>query len=199
MIDTINKAKARRNIDQPLIIHSDRGSHYVATEYKKVTENTNIKNSVITEIITEFKKSENELNDSGVKFSIDFNYNVMIENNKKKNKKKISNFKKDVLPKLKINSDFFYDYHKIILDFIAEKKKIKYYDVVQDETYYPIDNNSLNNKINLTNTCLINDNLINDNLINEILNDFKNNLVYDNNIDFKNNLVCNNHNDLIIG
>ena len=39
MIDTINKAKARRNIDQPLIIHSDRGRQYVATEYKKVTEN----------------------------------------------------------------------------------------------------------------------------------------------------------------
>ena len=39
MIDTINKAKARRNIDQPLIIHSDRGSQYVATEYKKATEN----------------------------------------------------------------------------------------------------------------------------------------------------------------
>ena len=35
MIDTINKAKARRNIDQPLIIHSDRGSQYVAKEYKK--------------------------------------------------------------------------------------------------------------------------------------------------------------------
>ena len=39
VIDTINKAKARRNINQPLIIHSDRGSQYVATEYKKVTEN----------------------------------------------------------------------------------------------------------------------------------------------------------------
>ena len=35
VIDTINKAKARRNIDQPLIIHSDRGSQYVAKEYKK--------------------------------------------------------------------------------------------------------------------------------------------------------------------
>ena len=31
VIDTINKAKARRNIDQPFIIHSDRGSQYVAT------------------------------------------------------------------------------------------------------------------------------------------------------------------------
>ena len=39
VIDTINKAKARRNINQPLIIHSDRGSQYVAKEYKKATEN----------------------------------------------------------------------------------------------------------------------------------------------------------------
>ena len=35
MIDTINKAKAHRNIDQPLIIHSDRDSQYIAKEYKK--------------------------------------------------------------------------------------------------------------------------------------------------------------------
>ena len=39
VIDTINKAKARRNIDQPFIIHSDRGSQYVAKEYKKAAEN----------------------------------------------------------------------------------------------------------------------------------------------------------------
>lgn len=39
VIDTINKAKTRRDIDRPLIIHSDRGSQYVAKEYKKATEN----------------------------------------------------------------------------------------------------------------------------------------------------------------
>ena len=39
VIDAINKAKTRRNIDQPLIIHSDRGSQYVAKKYKKATEN----------------------------------------------------------------------------------------------------------------------------------------------------------------
>ena len=38
-INTINKAKGRRIIGQPLIIHSDRGSQYVAKEYKKATEN----------------------------------------------------------------------------------------------------------------------------------------------------------------
>ena len=39
VIDTINKAKTRRDIDKPLIIHSDRGSQYVAKEYIKATEN----------------------------------------------------------------------------------------------------------------------------------------------------------------
>ena len=38
VIDTINKAKARRKNDAPLIIHSDRGSQYVSKEYQKATE-----------------------------------------------------------------------------------------------------------------------------------------------------------------
>ena len=39
VIDTINKAKARRKIVEPLILHSDRGSQYVSNEYKRVTAN----------------------------------------------------------------------------------------------------------------------------------------------------------------
>ena len=39
VIDTINKAKARRNTEQPLILHSDRGSQYVSNEYRKATVN----------------------------------------------------------------------------------------------------------------------------------------------------------------
>ena len=39
VIDTINKAKTRRNTDKPLILHSDRGSQYVSNEYRKATEN----------------------------------------------------------------------------------------------------------------------------------------------------------------
>lgn len=38
VIDTINKAKARRSTDQPLIIHSDRGSQYVSKAYREATE-----------------------------------------------------------------------------------------------------------------------------------------------------------------
>lgn len=38
VIDTITKAKARRKVNQLLIIHSDRGSQYVSKQYKKVTE-----------------------------------------------------------------------------------------------------------------------------------------------------------------
>lgn len=37
VIETRKKAKARRNIEEPLILHSDRGSQYVSKEYKRVT------------------------------------------------------------------------------------------------------------------------------------------------------------------
>ncbi len=38
VIETINKAKERRNTDLPLIIHSDRGSQYVSQAYRAATE-----------------------------------------------------------------------------------------------------------------------------------------------------------------
>ena len=37
VIDTINKGKARRNTELPLIIHSDRGSQYVSRAYREAT------------------------------------------------------------------------------------------------------------------------------------------------------------------
>ena len=38
VIETINKATARRKTDLPLILHSDRGNQYVSNEYKRVTQ-----------------------------------------------------------------------------------------------------------------------------------------------------------------
>ena len=38
VIDTINKAKARRKTDLPLIIHSDRGRQYVSNAYREATK-----------------------------------------------------------------------------------------------------------------------------------------------------------------
>ena len=38
VIETINQAKARRNTDLPLIIHSDRGSQYVSKAWREATE-----------------------------------------------------------------------------------------------------------------------------------------------------------------
>ena len=38
VINTINKAKERRNTDLPLIIHSDRGSQYVSKAYRDATK-----------------------------------------------------------------------------------------------------------------------------------------------------------------
>lgn len=37
VIDTINKAKARRDTSLPIIIHSDRGSQYVSQSYREAT------------------------------------------------------------------------------------------------------------------------------------------------------------------
>ena len=37
VVDTINKAKTRRNMELPLIIHSDRGSQYVSQAYREAT------------------------------------------------------------------------------------------------------------------------------------------------------------------
>lgn len=39
VIETINKAKARRKIKEPLIMHSDRGVQYVSKEYQRITAN----------------------------------------------------------------------------------------------------------------------------------------------------------------
>ena len=38
VIETINKAKARRNTDLPLIIHSDRGHQYISNAWREATE-----------------------------------------------------------------------------------------------------------------------------------------------------------------
>ena len=38
VIETINKAKACRNTDLPLIIHSDRGSRYISNAWREATE-----------------------------------------------------------------------------------------------------------------------------------------------------------------
>lgn len=37
VIDTVNKAKNRRKLNAPLIIHSDRGSQFVSKEYQRAT------------------------------------------------------------------------------------------------------------------------------------------------------------------
>lgn len=38
VVETINKVKACRNTDLPLIIHSDRGSQYVSNAWREATE-----------------------------------------------------------------------------------------------------------------------------------------------------------------
>ncbi|MGX6978152.1 transposase [Vagococcus elongatus] len=37
VVDTVEKAKVRRNPSLPLVLHSDRGSQYIFQEYRRVT------------------------------------------------------------------------------------------------------------------------------------------------------------------
>lgn len=37
VVEAINIAKARRNIEKPLVIHSDRGVQFTSEEYQKIT------------------------------------------------------------------------------------------------------------------------------------------------------------------
>ena len=39
VLETIDKAKARRDTSNPLILHSDRGSQYVSKAYREATKN----------------------------------------------------------------------------------------------------------------------------------------------------------------
>ena len=89
--------------------------------------NSHIKNKLVSDYFLQLKNIEKEYNETQVKFSIGLNYDVMIEDNKKKIKKKITNFKKDNLLMLKIHSDCFIEYHKIIFDYLNEKNVIGYY------------------------------------------------------------------------
>lgn len=38
VVETINKAKKRRNVTKPLVMHSDRGIQYVSSEYIEATK-----------------------------------------------------------------------------------------------------------------------------------------------------------------
>lgn len=97
--------------------------------WKNYKLNTHIKNKQVYDFFNKLKNIEKEYNEEQVKFSISINYDVMIEDNKKKNKKKIVNFKKDNLMMLKIHSDCFIEYHNIVFDYLNKKDNLSYYDL----------------------------------------------------------------------
>ena len=50
VVQAINKAKSIRNVDEALIIHSDRGIQYTCEDYRKVTK----------DMITSYSKKNNK-------------------------------------------------------------------------------------------------------------------------------------------
>lgn len=138
--------------------------------------NTHIKNKQVNDFFNKLKNIEKEYNGEQVKFSIGINYDVMIEDNKKKNKKKIANFKKDNLMMLKIHSDCFIEYHNIVFDYLNKKNNLLYYNL--DVMYDIVQENRIETKL-----------ILDDNLIREQIICFKDEFV-----EYKNNY---NLNDII--
>lgn len=116
----------------------------------KTNKYKNIKNKLINNLFIQYKNLEKETNENQVKFSISMDMNFTIENNDKKNKKKIANFKKDNIGILKIHSDCFEDYLKIIIDYVKEKTLLEYYKLeipnqISNQILNQIPNQILNN------------------------------------------------------
>lgn len=123
----------------------------------------NIKNKTIQDILSKYKNLEKELTFNKVKFNIDLDNNIFIDDNKKKIQKKINIYKKNNLPILKIHSDCFENFHKIIYDYLEEKNKFGNYTI--KESF------KLDQDIKFDKKSEI---ILNDEIINECLNIFKN-------------------------
>lgn len=135
--------------------HNDRIDNFWTNEIWKINKsNSHIKNKLVSDFFLQLKNIEKEYSETQVKFSIGLNYDVMIEDNKKTIKKKIANLKKDNLLMLKIHSDCFIEYHRIIFDLLSEKNVIGYYKL---DT---ANNTDQETNINLKNIYTLNDDLI---------------------------------------
>jgi len=80
-----------------------------------------IKHEKIIQIFNQLKKIESEINLTKPKFSINLNYDVELIDGTVNKKKKIKKFKKDNLNFLKTHADCFYEYHKLINNYLDNK------------------------------------------------------------------------------
>jgi len=101
----------------------------------------NIKNKLTKNILLEYKEEFDNPNpnpnpNSDIKFIIDPNYDIIIDNY---NKKKFDS-KKNSTSLLKLHSDCFYEYHNIIYDYLVENNKLKKYDLDNIKIKYNIIN-----------------------------------------------------------
>jgi hypothetical protein len=130
IINFINNTNLVMSENLIIKTYNDKINDFWTNEIWKIKKsNTHIKNKQVIDFFFKLKDIEKEYNITQVKFSINTNYDVMIEDNKKKIKKQISNLKKDNLPILKIHSDCFNEYHKIVFDYLNKKNIIGYYNL----------------------------------------------------------------------
>lgn len=139
--------------------YNDKINDFWTNEIWKIKKSY-IKNKQVGDIFLQLTEIEKKYNETTVKFSIDANYDIMIEDNKKKIKRQIANLKKENLQILKIHSDCFIEYHKIIFHYLNEKNNIGYYNLeILDPIKQVIPETDLKSELNLD------DNLIEEQII----------------------------------
>lgn len=153
------------NLNQLINSFVDKINNFWTEEIWNINKPTYIKSSSLSDVFLKFKNIEKEYNETKVKFSINQNYDIMIDDNKKKIKKKIANFKKDNLLTLKIHSDCFVEYHNIIFDYLNKKNNLGYYNL------------ELDLKSNIKQEYIKQEYILDDIIIKEQINILKNNLI----------------------
>lgn len=152
---------------------------------------SNIKNKLVVNFFTQLKNYENEFNEHKVKFNIDLDNNILIDDNKKNLKKKIANFKKDNLIMLKIHSDCFSEYHNIIFEYLNNQELTKTnnpnINLSHDIICYN-EKNKLDLKSNSKDLFIVD---FNSQIINEHLNNFKNNIIRETKTKYDINILIN--------
>jgi hypothetical protein len=144
-------------------------------DFSKTKNISGIKNKLVSNFFAQLKNLENDYNEHKIKFNIDLNNNVLIEDNKKNFKKKITNHKKDNMTMLKIHSDCFSEYHNTIFEYLCNQQIIQTY----NQDIYLFDNIIYHNKKdNLVNNTLSNkDAFINSQIIEENIDFFKKSII----------------------
>ena len=184
MVETNLKSPNKNNVDYDINFNKEINNFWNSEVWDIIKQKKlkkNIKNKLLENKFYEFENLGNEQHKANIKFTIDSNNNVFMDNDKKNIKKNID-FKKNNLSILKLHSDCFNRFHDIIFNCLNKKKELGKYDldiILKHNIIYQNNNNNNNKQGSNQEICF------NKNIIEEHLNYFKKKILSKENIENK--------------